>query len=304
MRAYKTIKNILTTILFVFNHPLNSQYRFASVFKYLRWQIGSRVLGLPILIPLLEDVHVFCKPGLTGVTGNIYCGLDEYEFMSLVLHSLREGDLLVDVGANEGTYTLLASGGPGCEVIAFEPIPQIFNRLERNVRLNGLTKLVRLVNIGLGSKAESMCFTSNDDTKDHALVEGEASSNQVTVSIDKLDNILGDCFPTIIKIDVEGFEYEVLSGSENTLNKESLLALIVETNGSGLRYGRDDRMVFDLLSRNGFRPYFYNPKARLFTEATFGGSYSYNTIFIRDLQEISSRVLKGREYRLANGSVL
>lgn len=48
---------------------------------------------------------------MTGATGNWYCGLQEYEDMSFVLHALRPGDLFVDVGANIGSYSILAAGG-------------------------------------------------------------------------------------------------------------------------------------------------------------------------------------------------
>jgi hypothetical protein len=60
--------------------------------------------------------------GLTGATGNWYCGLDAFEDMAFLLHFMREEDLFVDVGANIGSYTILAGNEVGAETIEIEPI--------------------------------------------------------------------------------------------------------------------------------------------------------------------------------------
>ena len=73
---------------------------------------------------------------MTGATGNIYAGLHEFNDMAFCLHLLRSGDLFVDVGANIGSYTVLASKVAGANSITLEPVPQTFERLKRNVNIN------------------------------------------------------------------------------------------------------------------------------------------------------------------------
>ena len=63
------------------------------------------------------------------MTGNIYCGLAEFADMAFVLHVLRAGDLFVDIGANAGAYTLLASSVAGAKTTCFEPVPATYARL-------------------------------------------------------------------------------------------------------------------------------------------------------------------------------
>ena len=63
------------------------------------------------------------------MTGNIYCGLVEFADMAFVLHVLRAGDLFVDIGANAGAYTLLASSVAGAKTTCFEPAPATYARL-------------------------------------------------------------------------------------------------------------------------------------------------------------------------------
>lgn len=57
---------------------------------------------------------------MTGATGNIYVGLHEFEDMAFLLHVLRRTDLFVDVGANIGSYTILAGGAAGAKLLLNE----------------------------------------------------------------------------------------------------------------------------------------------------------------------------------------
>ena len=69
----------------------------------------------------LRQRHEFDRAaGMTGATGNVYCGLHEFEDMALVLHALRPRDLFVDVGANVGSYTVLG-GQPARVALASNP---------------------------------------------------------------------------------------------------------------------------------------------------------------------------------------
>lgn len=107
------MKNLFRSVRFVWNHPLNRSARFAALGRVIRWQIASRLVPGPIALPFVKDTYLFATRGMTGATGNWYCGLHEYEDMSFVLHTLKPGDLFVDVGANIGSYSVLAAGGGG-----------------------------------------------------------------------------------------------------------------------------------------------------------------------------------------------
>ena len=111
------------SISFILGHPLNRSRPAAALVRWLRWQLGSRLLPGPVLVPFVEHIGLLMRPGMTGATGNLYCGLHEFEDMALVLHALRPADLFVDIGANVGSYSMLAAA-TGAEVSAFEPIPE------------------------------------------------------------------------------------------------------------------------------------------------------------------------------------
>ena len=77
---------------------------------------------------------------MTGATGNLYCGLHEFEEIGFLLHALHPGALFVDVGANIGSYALLAAGVCEGDVVAMETVGSTFACLLDNIALNGLSR--------------------------------------------------------------------------------------------------------------------------------------------------------------------
>ena len=84
----------------------------------------------------MNNARVVVRTGETGFTGNIYCGLDEFQDMAFLLHALRKEDLFVDIGANVGSYTLLACSAIGAKGYCVEPVPSTYHRLMVNIRYN------------------------------------------------------------------------------------------------------------------------------------------------------------------------
>ena len=123
---------------------------------------------------------------MTGATGNIYVGLQEFEDMAFTAHFLRETDLFVDIGANIGSYTIIAGSFSGCRVISIEPIPSTFEYLVNNLKLNGLEELVEAVNLGVGSKADKLVFSIEQDTVNHVITSDmnfEGKTKKITYSL-------------------------------------------------------------------------------------------------------------------------
>jgi len=235
---------------------------------------------------------------MTGATGNWYCGLHEVNDMAFVLHLLRESDHFLDVGANIGSYTILASEA-GARVTAVEPIPSTFAHLERNITLNGFTNRVRTCQMGLSDQTSTLRFTSDLGSVNHVLVEGEDGPS-IEVPVSRLDELVGEDIPVLIKIDVEGHERAVLRGAARTLANSPLLAVIMETDSSGARYGVRDEELIKIMRGHGFEPYGYDPFVRRLINAE--KSYG-NTLFVRDRVVIEARVASARRFKLINGDI-
>lgn len=282
----------------ILNHPLNRPARAAALGRLIRWQLAARAIPSSIALPFVDDTVLLTRSGMTGATGNWYCGLHEHVEMAFVLHMLGPATLFIDVGANIGSYTILAAA-TGADVLAIEPIPQTFESLAANIGLNGFGSRVALWNGGVGEEATTLHFTADRDTMNH-VVESTDAQTSISVDVRPLDDILGGRRPRLIKIDVEGYELPVLRGASKALADPDLLALVIETNGSGSRYGIDTREIFDHLGRFGFVPAGYDPFARRFGSAGAGGD---NTIFVRDVEQVAALCASAPRYRLVNGSI-
>jgi FkbM family methyltransferase len=206
---------------------------------------------------------------MTGSTGNLYVGLHDFAEMGFLLHFLRPGDLFADVGANVGSYSVLAGAAVGADVIAFEP-GEAFPWLVRNLELNRLTR-AQAQRTAVGATNGIVSFTSGEDTMNHIDPRGP-----VTVPITTLDATCRERVPTLIKIDVEGFEADVLQGAGSVL--ENTRAVIMELNDPAAR---------DHLERHGFICCSYDPFKRSMTEVE---PASGNGIFVKDLKATSHRV--------------
>ncbi len=146
---------------------------------------------------------------------------------------VEPGDVCVDAGANSGWYTLLFSEltGPDGEVHAFEPDPRAFAQLRDNVALSRSRSVVRLNNVALGRSSGTLPLYTAYNTQlsslhpispDFLPRQGEpsASGGQCQVPVTTLDAYAGMAGlerVDVIKLDVEGSEFDVLRGGERII---------------------------------------------------------------------------------------
>jgi len=262
------------------------------------WQIQSS-LRKDVLIEktFIGPVRFYARKGLTGITGNIYTGLHEFYDMAFLLHFLRPGDLFFDIGANVGSYSLLASGVCRASTIAMEASSETAGLLSANVALNQLGARVSVIHAAAGPAKGTIRFSLSGDTQNHVLPRDQVMQESFeTVPVLTVDSLSEDEQPRLIKIDVEGFETEVMNGMPVTLLQPGLKAIIIELNGSGGRYGFDEREIHERLLACGFRPYTYCPfKHELTLLETYG---PFNTIYCRDLPFISQRLIFATRFEI------
>lgn len=282
--------SLLNTIKFITDHPLNRENKLRSIIRFAKWQVGSQLSPGAVVYDWVNGSRFLVKTGEAGLTGNIYTGLHEFADMGFLLHFLRPEDLFIDVGANVGSYTILACSAIGARGIAFEPVPSTYKRLADNMRLNHLDEKVRYINKGISDQQGIIAFTSDSDVTNHALASGEQSDNKVIVEVTLLDTALAGEDPSLIKIDVEGYETPVLAGAQRILENSALKAVIMELNGSGRRYGFDESKILELMLSHGFQTYSYNPLTRKLINLKGKNSDSGNTLFVRNKSVVEDRL--------------
>ena len=281
------INSLLRTWRFIYSHPLASRNLPEAIRLWLKWQIGSRILTMPIVVPFVGTAQLVAELGMTGATGNIYTGLHEFVDMAFCLHLLRVGDLFVDVGANIGSYTVLASKVVGANSLAIEPVPETYQRLRRNINLNDISLLVDSRCCAVGKNHGLIKFSSDMDTTNQ-VVDNDYLGKSIEVPVKSLDHILEQLQPTLIKIDVEGFEPEVIEGARKTLTLNSVLAVLLET---------VDLKIEKTLRESGFEPASYDPFQREL-KISVNNHLSSNYLWIRNLSEIKDRCKSAPRYQV------
>ena len=285
-----SISKIAIIIRAINEHPLANKHKLKSYSKFIYFQLSQFFYPKIRKVLFVDNTYLCVKKGMTGATGNIYCGLHEFEDMSFLLHFLTEEDTFVDVGANIGSYTILASGVKKATTVSIEPVPITFEYLKKNVATNGLVNKTKLWNVAAGAKKDIIKFTSEFDTVNHALSNDEKNKQYIKVDVFPLSDILkAENNIRLIKIDVEGFETDVLKGMDLLLKTNDLKAIIIELNGSGNRYGYDEKKIDEKLKKNNFFPYSYNPFKRILT--TLNEISDKNTIYISDIDFVRQRLI-------------
>jgi FkbM family methyltransferase len=176
-----------------------------------------------------------------------YCRNNKDDFNIITIHEKdiidhfnpKERDIVVDIGAHIGLYTIMASKhvGPNGKIVAIEANPDNFEMLNRNVKLNQLTNVTNL-NCAVYSRETKiklyLAGEGSNRTKYNTLIAERANEGKekfVEVNADTLDHLMqlqGISEINWIKIDVEGAEYEVLKGASNIISHSKDISLLIE----------------------------------------------------------------------------
>jgi FkbM family methyltransferase len=193
--------------------------------------------------------------GLSIATTGVY----DLAVSEALARLIAPGDTVIDAGANVGYMTVLASvaAGPQGRVLAFEPHPELFAVVQQNVdaaRRRFRIARTELHNLALGSRrgaAELLLptdFGINDGIGRIASADA-VGGRSLRVSMDTLDTLLGDDSAAVLKLDVEGFELEVLRGAVRALETRRIRHIVFED------HAVDESEVVRLLRDAEYRVY-------------------------------------------------
>ncbi len=283
-----TFSQINAIVKFIAQHPLTANHKLKALTNFVKWQLAIRILKKKVIVPWVEDAMFISGLGEAGLTGNLYAGFMEYEDMIFLLHALQPNETFVDIGANIGAYTILASKVVKSKSIAFEPLRDTAERLKDQTQINRINTTVDIRTMGLGDKEGTLYFTNNNDTVNKVSLAGEVD-NTTMVKVSTLDKELDKKNQYFLKIDVEGFEYNVIEGASAILSNNNVSAIIIELNGSGEEYGHSNIDIHNKLLSFGFIAATYEPLTRSLTELNSYNQNGGNTIYVKDIALISKR---------------
>lgn len=279
-------------------HPIGSRQPLLTFARFIAWQIASSIFKRDLILDWFDDAKFLVRKSETSLTGNVYAYLNETNEMAFVLHYLRKDDLFVDIGANSGIYTILASKVIGARSFSIEPNTLSIERIRSNVNLNQIESRVTILPFAVGSFQCLTRMTANLDSMNHIISNEEtliSENTQFIVEQKTLDDLIGNEQPNVMKLDVEGYEYQVLLGSKTLLSKTSLKVIICEITELSKRFSNTQEDIFSYLYNYGFEPHLYDPFERKAIPLS-DNSRGNNVIFIRKNTQISTRI-KQAKYR-------
>jgi FkbM family methyltransferase len=204
------------------------------------------------------------------------------------IDTFEPGDVLFDVGANIGLYSIYA-GSRGINVVAFEPESQNQALVQQNIFLNGLADRIKCLAVAMSDRqgvdylylsrfraGESMHnFGAAEDWQQRPFA-APFRQGIVSFSLDAFLEFQPEPFPTHIKIDVDGIEAKVIRGAARTLRDPRLKSLLVEFDGGSA----DDVAAIAEVERAGFR-LLHRKRSPTFNVEKFPELYNY--VFVRSV---------------------
>ncbi len=196
---------------------------------------------------------------------SIYKGFEkeETDYLTSILH---EGDIFIDIGANIGLFSLMASKAVGSKglVISFEPTPNTFSRLSENVKLNDF-KNINVRNIGLSNVKDELTFYISKNGYDAWNSFAPSQDNKLEIAIkvpvSTLDIELINVEKSkikLVKIDVEGWEKFVLNGGRDFLLNFNPIVMIEFTEENTFNAGYPVHDIYKIMQDFGFKWYRLN----------------------------------------------
>jgi len=185
-------------------------------------------------------------------SGEIY----EPEVSSYIIGNLKLGEIFMDIGANNGYYSILAADlvGPNGKVISIEPNPDVLQRLLYNVKFNNLSNVVTL-NVALSDHDGKAMLYLNKNSEDGlaSLAKGEQNQPLCEVELKRFDHLFMNEKISIVKMDVEGSEIDIIKGMENYLKSHKKIKIIMEWHVS-YRNENDFDYLYNLFDINLLLP--------------------------------------------------
>jgi FkbM family methyltransferase len=265
--------------------------------KFALGDLYARIFARPVFEPWNRALLWFGLRGLGVLNWRSDSLSGETDFACSVLRKMDRADaVVVDVGANEGEFIAdVLSASTHARVLGFEPHPRTYGRLHQRFAAK---HRVTMVNCALGEREASLSLfdKARSDGSQHASMYRDvieeihgSGATEFNVQVRSLDDVLEQLNLTanvvLLKIDVEGYEAEVLKGARRLIESKNLKVVIVEFNEMNVK---SRTFVLDLeKSLGGFKAFRILPGGKLLSLSPYSAwrteIFAYqNLAFVRD----------------------
>lgn len=237
--------------------------KFSLVKKVSKNLIGRNLGRIPGAKGVFYKVFRKMTPKVLDVNGMKMCvdpedriiandlilhGVHEKFITQVVKSRVTEGMKVVDIGANIGYYTLLFAKlvGPSGKVYAFEPDPNNFALLSKNVEMNGFANVVLVNKAVSDSNGTADLYISEHNKGGHSMFNFNREKTSIKIETVTLDDYFREYEGNIdfVKMDAEGAEYKALRGMKHLLRVNGRMKILTEVLSPAIRAAGDDPREF------------------------------------------------------------
>jgi FkbM family methyltransferase len=235
----------------LFLAPYNKQYPVFAFVRFAYWKLIRLLKWKDVKYRLWDNRVIFLNYDSFQSMWIMYNYFVDWEEFNLIKNYVKSDNTLFDIGTNMGFYTIWMSQfiGKG-KIHAFEPDSGNFERLQKNIALNYLQNQVTINQSAASDKDGIVSFTSGLDGENH--IADSTLKNTVPIQSQKIDSYIQQHSITssiaYMKVDVEGFEYAVLKGSETALRTKQIDIIQLEINKTIVNSEKNIEDLLDLIN--------------------------------------------------------
>lgn len=245
--------------------------------KGVYWSFIHRLYKIPNMKKMLNPLICHMKPNHIIFEGSIlYIDKNDTVISQELLQSgkweefetkvfkknIKKGDIVLDIGAHIGYYTLIAAKivGKKGKVYAFEPDTKNFSILQKNVEANGCANVVLINKAVSDSDSETKLFLDKNNTGDHRIYKSKDHYESIKINTLTLDRLFEkNKHIDLIKIDIQGAEVKALLGAKELVKTNNNIKIITEFWPRGLKLcGNSADEYLQFLKNNKFQIYEIN----------------------------------------------
>ena len=266
------------------------QYIFNTYVRLLKKLSGGYGIGKhPFFRPIFKKTYQHLKPDFI-IIQNQKMFLDPKDSLQLSLNGvysefeteivkneIKPNDVVIDIGAHIGYFTLLFTMlvGPKGKVFSFEPEPKNFELLKKNIEINNHQNIISECRVVSDKNEKCILYTFTSSSGANRIYKPENNSEAKPIKSESIS--LDEYFKNssyskkikFIKIDVEGAEFQALLGMKSIIQSNSKLKLFIEFNPSFLKQmGTEPKDLLDFLTKNNFTLFLIDSEKHCLIEST------------------------------------
>lgn len=291
MKIFRQFYKLLT-------HPLNEKRKLKTIGRIVWWKVNQLFFKIPAIVEMSKNAKLVCYPESSYGSFVVYANFPEYEEMEFIKHTIKNGDTVIDVGANIGAISILsATSGNKTKVYAFEPTVDLFPYIEENINVNKFQSRIFVVQKAVADKNGTLNFVIESSSEiNHIATKGSSAHTTQKVACITLDTFVKQkniSHINFLKVDVEGAELFVFKGAKKLLQKNNIDIILFELNKNIELFGYAPKDMLKFLKNNNYFVFKFTENNKLTLVKDLGKVYkTTNLIAVKKDPVIIRRILK------------